>query len=107
MTVHYETDGAVVIVTIDRPEVANAVDRVTAEELVEAFERFDGDDGLSVAILTGAGGKFCAGGDLKAMIEGSGITVADRGRWASRADADDAVEAGDSRRRRKCCGRRA
>ena len=79
MTVHYETDGAVATVTIDRPEVANAVDRVTAEELVEAFERFDGDDGLSVAILTGAGGKFCAGGDLKAMIEGSGITVRTEG----------------------------
>jgi len=75
MTVHYDVDGAVAIVTIDRPEVANAVDRETAERLVEAFHRFDDDPALSVAILTGAGGKFCAGGDLKAMLDGSGIVV--------------------------------
>ena len=75
MTVHYDVDGAVAIVTIDRPEVANAVDRETAERLVGAFQRFDDDPALSVAILTGAGGKFCAGGDLKAMLDGSGIVV--------------------------------
>ena len=69
MTVHYETDGAVAIVTLDRPEVANAIDRPTAEELVAAFRRFEADDALSVAVLTGAGGKFCAGADLQAMRE--------------------------------------
>jgi len=79
MKVRCETDGPIVIVTIDRPEVANAVDRETSERLVEAFERFDADSDLSVAILTGAGGKFCAGGDLKAMVQGGGITVTEQG----------------------------
>jgi enoyl-CoA hydratase len=75
MTVHYETDGPVAIVTIDRPEVANAVDGETAVRLVEAFERFDSDPELSVAVLTG-NGPFCAGGDLKAIFQGRGaITV--------------------------------
>ncbi|MEX1253285.1 MAG: crotonase/enoyl-CoA hydratase family protein [Dehalococcoidia bacterium] len=75
MAVHYETDGAVATVTIDRPEVANAVDRDTAQQLVDAFDTFDNDPALSVAILTGAGDKFCAGGDLKAMLDGGGIVV--------------------------------
>src|SRR5260370_38158303 len=72
MTVHFETEGPVAIVTIDRPAVANAVDRETANALVAAFERFDADSALHVAILTGAGGKFCAGGDLKAIATGQG-----------------------------------
>ena len=55
--------------TIDRPEVANAVDRPTAEALADAFRRFDSEDEASVAVLTGANGTFCAGADLKAMQE--------------------------------------
>ncbi len=69
MAVHYEIDDAVAVVTIDRPEVANAVDRPTAEELADAFRRFDAEESLSVAVLTGANGTFCAGADLKAMQE--------------------------------------
>jgi len=69
MSVHYETDGPVAVVTIDRPEVANAVDRPTAAELAEAFRRFDADESLAVAVLTGANATFCAGADLKAMRE--------------------------------------
>src|SRR4051794_14929274 len=69
MAVHYGTDGPVAVVTLDRPEVANAIDRPTAEELVAALRRFDADESLAVAVLTGAGGKFCAGADLKAMRE--------------------------------------
>jgi enoyl-CoA hydratase len=69
MPVHYETDGPVAVITLDRPEVANAIDRPTAEELVAALRRFDADEDLSVAVLTGSGGKFCAGADLKAMRE--------------------------------------
>jgi enoyl-CoA hydratase len=57
------------VVTIDRPEVANAVDRPTAEALVEAFRRFDATEDVSVAVLTGANHTFCAGADLKAMQE--------------------------------------
>jgi enoyl-CoA hydratase len=67
VTVRYEVDGAVVTVTIDRPEVRNAVDSATAAELVECFERFDADESLNVAVLTGARGAFCAGYDLKEL----------------------------------------
>ena len=70
MSVHYETDGPVVVITIDRPDVANAIDHPTADELVAAFTRFDADESLAVAILTGANGKFSAGADLKAMQDG-------------------------------------
>jgi enoyl-CoA hydratase len=56
-------------VTIDRPEVANAIDRPTADLLAGAFRRFDADDEVAVAVLTGANGTFCAGADLKAMRE--------------------------------------
>jgi enoyl-CoA hydratase/carnithine racemase len=69
MAVHYDIDGAIAVVTIDRPEVANAVDRPTAEELADAFRRFDADPEQSVAVLTGANNTFCAGADLKAMQE--------------------------------------
>jgi enoyl-CoA hydratase len=76
MTVTYEPDGPVVVITIDRPDVRNAVDRPTAEELCAAFVRFDADEDLSVAVLTGAGGTFCAGADLKGIAEGRGNRVA-------------------------------
>jgi enoyl-CoA hydratase len=69
MTVGYETDGKIAIVTLDRPEVANAIDRPTAEELVDAMRSFESDDSLAVAVLTGSNGTFCAGADLKAMRE--------------------------------------
>jgi enoyl-CoA hydratase len=69
MTVLYEIDGPVAVVTIDRPDVANAIDRPTALELADAFRRFETDEEAAVAVLTGAGGKFCAGADLKAMQE--------------------------------------
>jgi enoyl-CoA hydratase len=72
MTVRYEPDGPVVVVTIDRPEVRNAVDPDTAAQLVECFERFAADDELMAAVLTGAGGNFCAGFDLKALARGNG-----------------------------------
>jgi enoyl-CoA hydratase len=78
-TVRFETDGAVAIVTIDRPDVRNAVDGPTAARLAAAFRRFEADDSLHVAILTGAGGTFCAGADLKAISSGSGNRVDDVG----------------------------
>lgn len=70
MSVHYEVVGRVAVVTIDRPEVRNAVDVPTARALADAFRRFDGDEGAMVAVLTGAGGYFCAGADLKAVAGG-------------------------------------
>ena len=57
------------VITINRPEARNAVDRPTAEALVQAFRDFEDDDALSVAILTGADGNFCAGADLKAVYQ--------------------------------------
>jgi len=74
-TVRYETRGATAIVTIDRPAVRNCVDGPTAAALAEAFRRFAGDASLSVAVLTGAGGCFCAGADLKAVSHGRGNQV--------------------------------
>jgi enoyl-CoA hydratase len=74
-----ETIGSTFVVTIDRPARRNAVDRATAEALAAAFHRFDHDDGCAVAVLTGAGGTFCAGADLKAMTEGGGNRVAEEG----------------------------
>src|SRR5256884_2587141 len=78
-TVRTEVDGAVVTVTIDRPEVRNAVDPETARALEAAFGNFDATDVLSVAVLTGAAGTFCAGFDLKAMAAGSRYAVGETG----------------------------
>ena len=69
-TVRIENEGPVRIVTIDRPEVRNAVDEPTREALAAAFRAFDEDETASVAILTGAHGVFCAGADLKAFAAG-------------------------------------
>ena len=74
-SVRTETDGPVAVVTIDRPEVRNAVNGPTATALAEAFRRFDADDDLAVAVLPGAGGFFCAGADLKIVSEGRGNRV--------------------------------
>lgn len=63
-------DGKILVVTINRPEVRNAVDSSTALALSQAFRDFDSDDSLHVAILTGAGGIFCAGADLREIAEG-------------------------------------
>src|SRR4051794_4345754 len=66
-TVTVDRDGEVLVVTIDRPEARNAVDRSTAAALVAAFEAFERDDACAVAVLTGAHGQFCAGADLKVI----------------------------------------
>ncbi|WP_179401715.1 crotonase/enoyl-CoA hydratase family protein [Burkholderia guangdongensis] len=63
----FEIDGPICTITINRPERRNAVDGPTALQLRQAFLRFEADSALSVAILTGAGGNFCAGADLKAV----------------------------------------
>jgi enoyl-CoA hydratase/carnithine racemase len=74
--VNFAVEGSTAIVTIDRPEARNAVDRPTADALAEAFRRFDRDDALAVGILTGAGGCFCAGADLKAVSTSAGNRLA-------------------------------
>ena len=68
--IHTETDGPVAIITINRPQVRNALDNEAADALTQALRWFDGEDTLKVAVLTGAGGHFCAGADLKALASG-------------------------------------
>lgn len=74
-TVLVERGDTVTVVTINRPDVRNAVDRPTAEALADAFRDFDSDDAASVAVLTGAAGTFCAGADLKQVARGPDARV--------------------------------
>jgi enoyl-CoA hydratase len=67
--VRVEREDAVLVVTIDRPEVRNAVDGPTAIALDAAFDQLDDDDTLVAAVLTGADGNFCAGADLHALTD--------------------------------------
>lgn len=76
MAVHESREGDILTVTIDRPEVRNAIDGETAAELYGVFKAFDADPGLSVAVLTGAHGTFCAGFDLR---EAAGARQSSRG----------------------------
>jgi enoyl-CoA hydratase/carnithine racemase len=71
-SVQTQAKDEVLVVTINRPEVRNAVNRATAQALADAFRNFDADDRLCVAVLTGAGGTFCAGADLKGVASGQG-----------------------------------
>jgi enoyl-CoA hydratase len=67
MSVSYTVNDPVAVITIDRPAVRNAIDLATADALLEAWHRFDDDDRAAVGILTGTGGTFCAGADLKSF----------------------------------------
>ena len=67
-----QRDGPIWTVTLNRPEVRNAVDGATARLLAQAFRAFDADAHARVAILQGADGQFCAGADLKAVAGGFG-----------------------------------
>ena len=69
-SVSVRAEGRVAIVTIEWPQKRNAVDLPTARALYAAFKRFDADPQADVAVLTGAGGAFCAGADLKALAAG-------------------------------------
>src|SRR5579859_8088630 len=72
-------DGKVLTVTINRPDVRNAVDSATAAALANAFKEFDADDALCAAVLTGAGGTFCAGADLREVAEGRRTAIDENG----------------------------
>ncbi|HUS61566.1 MAG TPA: crotonase/enoyl-CoA hydratase family protein [Acidimicrobiales bacterium] len=78
-TVTTHLDGPVLIVTINRPAVRNAVDADTSAALFDAFQAFDRDEDIAVAVLTGAEGTFCAGADLKAIARGEGNPVRETG----------------------------
>ena len=75
MSVLVRRDGAVTTISLNRPQVRNAVDRRTADALAEAFRAFDADQDASVAVLHGEGGTFCAGADLKAISAGEGNRI--------------------------------
>jgi enoyl-CoA hydratase len=66
-----ERQGPTFVVTINRPEVRNAIDGPTASGIAQAFREFDGDNTLSVAVLNGSGGTFCSGFDLKTVADGT------------------------------------
>ncbi len=67
MSVDYERHGRVAVVTVDRPEVRNAIDRATASALAQAWTTFEEDDKVDVGVLYGSGGHFSSGADLKAF----------------------------------------
>jgi enoyl-CoA hydratase len=74
-----ERRGNVLLITINRPEVRNAVNGAVAEGIAGALDELDGDEALSVGVLTGAGGFFCAGMDLGAFVKGDSPWFGDRG----------------------------
>ncbi|MFD9455203.1 crotonase/enoyl-CoA hydratase family protein [Streptomyces sp. NPDC059985] len=69
----------VLVITLNRPHVRNAVDRALAEAVDAALTLLEADPGLDVGVLTGAGGHFCSGMDLKAFPDEGVPRVADRG----------------------------
>ncbi|MFA6219436.1 MAG: crotonase/enoyl-CoA hydratase family protein [Erythrobacter sp.] len=73
-----EADG-ILVVTINRPDAKNAMTRAAAEGIAAAMDRLDSDDSLRVGILTGAGGTFCSGMDLKGFLRGESPMVEGRG----------------------------
>ncbi len=70
-TITQEAHGEILVVTLNRPQVRNAVDAPTARKIAQAFIDFDNDDRYAVAVFTGNHGTFCAGADLKAVSTGS------------------------------------
>lgn len=78
-TVLTDVQGNVFVVSINRPDVRNAVDGATARALADAFRAFDKDSALHVAVLTGVEGTFCAGADLKALAAGQGNSLSEDG----------------------------
>jgi enoyl-CoA hydratase len=74
-----ERRDGVQIITINRPGARNALDGAVAQGIADAVDELDQDDALRVGVLTGAGGTFCSGMDLKAFLRGETPTVGDRG----------------------------
>ncbi|WP_163807853.1 crotonase/enoyl-CoA hydratase family protein [Mycolicibacterium anyangense] len=74
-----EQSGRILIITINRPKAKNAVNGAVSNGLAAAMDQLDDDPGLSVGIVTGAGGTFCAGMDLKAFVRGENVVAEGRG----------------------------
>ena len=74
-----ERDDRILVVTLNRPDARNAVNQALAQGVAAAMDELDSDDALSVGVVTGAGGGFCAGMDLRAFVKGEVPYVGDRG----------------------------
>jgi enoyl-CoA hydratase len=74
-----ERRGSVLLITLNRPAVRNAVNAALAAGVAGALDELDGDESLSAGVLTGAGGFFCAGMDLGAFVKGESAWFGDRG----------------------------
>jgi len=74
-----ERHGHVLVVIINRPEAKNAMDKAAALEMNAAMDLLDSDDGLYIGVVTGAGGNFSTGADLKALARGERPITEDRG----------------------------
>ena len=74
-----EVDNGILIITINRPEAKNAMTKAASEGIAAALDQLDADDSLRVGILTGAGGTFCSGMDLKGFLRGESPSVPGRG----------------------------
>ena len=97
--------GPVLVITINRPRQRNAMTRSAGQLIAAAVERLDSDPGLSVGVLTGAGGTFCAGMDLKRFAAGEAASLPVLGfgglvGLAAAAQAADRRGRGPRRRRR-------
>ena len=79
-TLFHDRSGAVATITLNRPEARNALDIVMRKELVAALDEVEADEAARVLILTGAGGHFCSGGDVKTMREKRYTAAEGRGR---------------------------
>lgn len=78
-TVLTEVIDNVFVITLNRPEAKNAVNLQVAQGVAAAIDRFNADDSLAVAVITGAGGTFCSGMDLKAFVKGEKPSIEGRG----------------------------
>lgn len=78
-TLQLETRGNTLLITMNRPQARNAMDFETATALAAAIDQLESRDDLAVAILTGAGGTFCSGMDLKGFLEGKRPSLPGRG----------------------------
>src|SRR5437868_8544491 len=74
-----ERDGGILVITINRPDARNSVNGDVANGMAAALDRLDAENDLRVGVVTGAGGYFSAGMDLKAFIQGQSPYAGDRG----------------------------
>ena len=77
--VQVSDESGILVITINRPEAKNAMNKAAAEGIAAALDRLDSEDDLRVGILTGAGGTFCSGMDLKGFLRGESPIIEGRG----------------------------